>query len=262
MEGAGQRVELAQGGDGLEAGNDGHGDAGLAAGGLETVEGCVVEEHLRDHIVGTGINLALEVFDVGLEVGGFVVFFGIACHADAETMVGGLDLYVGVEVVAVVEVADVGYELVGMCKAVGLGQEGFLSGHGIAAQGHDIVKSQEAQVEELALYLMARGSAADDVGHDVYLGILSHDGRDDGDGGRPAREGEPCEGAVGIGVVLHFVAMAGDVDERRAELHQRLQDAEQTLGIGALQRRNNLERGEGASLALADDVDDFHRLIN
>ena len=47
----------------------------------------VVEEHLRDDVIGAQFNLLFQVLQIGVHVWGFEMFFGISGYADAE---GGL----------------------------------------------------------------------------------------------------------------------------------------------------------------------------
>ena len=70
----------------------------------------VVEEHLRDDVVGTRVDLLLEHGDVELKVGRLAVLLGVAGDPDAE--VGLLRILQSrVEVVSCIEVNDLADEL-------------------------------------------------------------------------------------------------------------------------------------------------------
>ena len=78
---------MADCGKGLEARDYRDVDSGFAAFVAEAVEDFIVKEHLGDDVVGSGIDLALEVGDVRAEVRGFEVLLRVGSDADAE--VGG-----------------------------------------------------------------------------------------------------------------------------------------------------------------------------
>ena len=71
-------------GDRLQAGDDRDRNACGTAFLDEIVVNLVVEEHLCDHIVRTGIHFPLQVGDVGLKVRCLEMFFRVGADADAE----------------------------------------------------------------------------------------------------------------------------------------------------------------------------------
>ena len=103
--------------DGLQAGDDGNGDASLSAEVNKAEELLVVEEHLRDDIVGPCLHLLLEALDVAFQVGCLEVFLGISSHTDAE--VGGKSLFDRrVEICATIQVANHRDEFRAVAEAV------------------------------------------------------------------------------------------------------------------------------------------------
>ena len=78
VEGSRKHLDLLLRRDGFEAGDDGNGDAGLSALFDKAEEALVVEEHLRDDIVGPCLHLLLEMLDVAFQVGCLEVLLGIA----------------------------------------------------------------------------------------------------------------------------------------------------------------------------------------
>ena len=197
--------------------------------------------------------------DVGLEVGSLKMFFGIGCHSD--TKVGGTACGDGgVEIVSVVEALNVGNELVGVCESVGLGLEMALPWQGVASEGNDVVDAEEVEVEEFALDARTAGAAANDMGHNLKVGIAAHDGGYDGDGAGTACEGHAGVGAVGVGHIFHFVAVAGDVDEGGIELHERVEAVIKAADFAPLERGNEFETGKGF-VTLPEYINDFHVLV-
>ena len=256
VERARKHVDLLLRRDGFQSGDDGNVDAGVPTEFDKAEEAVVVEEHLGDDVVGSGLHLLLEVMYVALQVGGLEVLLGIGCHADAE--VGGKSvLHRRVEVLAAIQVADHADEFRAVGEAVGFGCEVLLAGQSVAAKSHDVIDAQEVEVQQFALDVARRGAAADDVRHDFQLGVAAHDGCHDGHRAGSLGQRHAGVGAVAVGDVFHFVAVAGDVDEGRLELHQRVEALIEAACVAALQGRNEFEAGEG-TLAAAEDVDDFH----
>ena len=98
-------------------------DAGCRGAVAEAQEVVGFEEELGDAAVGAGIDLALEVVEVGLGVGRIGMLFGIARDADLE----------------VADLLQAGHQLGGIGVAAGMG--GVLGAHAgrrIAAQRHDV----------------------------------------------------------------------------------------------------------------------------
>ena len=140
--------------DGLQAGDDGNGDASLSAEVNKAEELLVVEEHLRHDIVRSSLYLLSEVLNVGLKVGGLEVFLGISSHTDAE--VGGKSLFDRrVEICAAIQVANHRDEFRTVAEAVGFGYEMLLSWQRIASQSHDIVDAKEVKIKQFAFYVTA-----------------------------------------------------------------------------------------------------------
>ena len=110
-------------------------------------------------------------------------------------------------------------------------------------------------------HFRARGTAADDMGHNLQCGVAAHDGSHDGYGAGALGQRHLRIGAVAIGHIFHLVAMAGDVDEWRMELHQRVNAVIEAAHIAAFQWGHQLETGEGLRCGL-DDVNNFaHSVI-
>ena len=93
--------------NGFEPGYDGHIDAQRTAFVDKGKELLVVEKHLGDDVVGSGIDLGFEHFKVVIERGRLHVFFGVSGHSDAK--VGGGSVFEAVvEVAPAVEGGDLG----------------------------------------------------------------------------------------------------------------------------------------------------------
>ena len=65
--------------------------------------------------------------------------------------------------------------------------------------------------------------------------------------------------AVAIRHIFHLVTVAGDIDERRLKLHQRVDAIVETANVAALERWHEFETGKRL-LRTIEDVDDFHIL--
>src|SRR5690625_3278551 len=70
--------------DGQNPGADRNRDPGRRAGVAKTIEDLVVEEELRDCADGTGVDLALEIFDISVRVRRLRVRLGIGADPDLE----------------------------------------------------------------------------------------------------------------------------------------------------------------------------------
>ena len=91
--------------EGFQTRNDGNGDTCFATHVNEAEELLVVEEHLGDDIIGSGLDLAAQMLDVGVEIGSLEVLLGIGCHTDAEVRCkSALDGWV--EILSAIQVAN------------------------------------------------------------------------------------------------------------------------------------------------------------
>ena len=90
VEGLGQDVKLAEFAHRLDARNDGNGDACLTGQVNKTEVFLVVVEDLSHGIVGAEVLLLLEHLKVELQVGRFLVLFGIGSHTVGEGLPGSL----------------------------------------------------------------------------------------------------------------------------------------------------------------------------
>ena len=114
--------DLALVGNRHDARFDGHLDAGDFTAFAEAVKYGIVEKHLGNQFAGTGIDLGLEVSDVGNDGLGFGMAFGIAGASDVEFRLFFL---------------NEGDEVAGMFKAMGP----FSSRRFVAAKGQDVFDS-------------------------------------------------------------------------------------------------------------------------
>ena len=89
------------------------------------------------------------------------------------------------------------------------------------------------KVEEFTLHLRAGGTATDDMRHNFQLRITAHDGCHDSHRTRTLGQGVFGIGAVSIGHILYLVTVAGDIDKRRGELHQRVNTVIEATYIAA-----------------------------
>ena len=235
-EGTGQHLDVLLGGDGFQARNDGHVDARSAAFVNESIKFPVVKEHLRHDVICTGVHFVLQVFDVHVEVGGFVVLFGIGGYPDAE--VGGHGVrQAGVQVNALVHIMDLTDKLPAVAVPVRFRHKIFLSGDGVAAQCHDVLDVQEVQVYQVVFQLVFGGTPANQVGNHLH-GEALHDGC--GNGNRTGALGQDdfLEGTVRLLAEFHFVTVEGYVDERRLKFHERLDGLVEFVDVTAFQGRH------------------------
>ena len=117
----------------FEARHDGHGNAHLAALLHEREVVAVVEEHLRDDVVGPGIHLVLQVEDVPRHVGGVLVFLRVATRTDAKVRRRGVDKFL--QEVAVVHLYNLGDQIGGVLVlrtvlALRFGEAVVIAAHG------------------------------------------------------------------------------------------------------------------------------------
>ena len=141
-----QHFDVGLGGNGFQAGDDGRGDSCRPAFFDESVEFAVVEEHLGDDVVGAGIYFPFQVFDVDVDVRGFVVFFRIGGNTDAEVGMHGVGQCF-VQVDSLVHIVNLFDQFVAVPVSVGFRGKVFLSGNGVAAQCHNVLDVQEIQVD-------------------------------------------------------------------------------------------------------------------
>lgn len=218
VEGAGDIDELLLGGDGLEAGYDGYGDAFFTAGFDKLEIFLVVVKHLCDDVLCACVDLVFEVLEVGLEIGCFEMLLGIACYADAE--VGRIAIAeVVLEVDTFVHIADLAHEVDGVLMAALLGCEDGLALHGVATQGEYIVHAEEAEVDEGVFSGVFGESTADEVWNGFYL-VLIHNSGADAYGARSLTEDYFFKALVSSFFVNVFRAMISDIDEGWLKLHE------------------------------------------
>ena len=97
--------------------------------------------------------------------------------------------------------------------------------------------------------------------HNLQLRIAPHDGSHDSYCARAFGKGHLGIGAIGVGYVFYLVAMAGDVDERRMKLHQRVYALIESAHIAPFQWGHQFETGE-RTMAVCYDVNNFHVLLS
>ena len=224
----------------LYAGYDGYGDTGLARALHEVEVLAVVVEELRHGILRAEVLLELQVLEIHLGVGGLLVLLGVGRHAVVEGGAGVLHgRAVGEE--AGVEAVHLLYKLRGVLVAAGRGAEAAVLLRLVAAQQQQVLYAEELEVEQLVLYVLLRGSAADDVRYYGYLVLVLYGGGD-GYGARTAAYAQPLELSV-LQLAVHVLAMVGrDVDVQRGELLQLVDGGEQESCAVAFQRRQHLKR--------------------
>ena len=186
-----------------DAGLDGNRDAGGPGAVHESQVGAGVEKELGDGAAGAGVDLALEVVQVGRRAGRLGMGFGIGGDADLE--IGDL--------------LQARHQVGGVGVAAGMGPVGARALGRIAAQGHDVADSLLPIAPGDGVHLARRGPDAGQVGGG-FQGRLAED---PGEGGVGALAG----GAAGA---------VSDRDEggshRRQPLHRVPQGLLHLLGLG------------------------------
>ena len=199
------------------------------------------------------------MLNVRIQVGRLKVLLRIAGHANTKVRRQSL-LHGGVQILTTVQVANHRHQLRAVTEAVGLRDKVALSRQGVATQGHHILNTQEVEVQQFALNARLRGAATDHVRHHLQVRIATDDGAHDGRRTGALGHRHLLKRAISIRHILHLVAMAGHVDERRLKLHQRFNAVVQPTHVAALERRHKFKTGE-RSLRTIDDVDDFHIVV-
>jgi len=255
-EGFGQHLQVAQRRDRLEARDDRHGDARLAAAAHEVEVAAVVEEHLRYDVLRPGVDLLPEVADVARHVAGLEMHFGVAGHADREFRVVAL-LHFAVHELPAVHRRDLPHEVDGVGVPLRMGHEMAFVGAAVAAQRQHVVQPEEVHVDERVLDVVARQAAADQVRH--HPEAVADRGRDAHRAGTPPHP-VPLDVAVGGKRLLDALAVEGDVDEGGVEFAQGFDRGEDAAGAVAFERRQQFEREAGRLPCggFADDIQYVH----
>ena len=250
VEGLGQHTELAEFGHGLDAGDDGDGDAGLTGTLDETEVFLVVVEDLGDGIVGTEVLLLAQYLKVELEVGSLLVFLGVGCHTIGEGCAGAFDGG-SIDEVALVEAVDLLDEFGGMAVSVLHGLEASLVLGLVTSQHEDVLDAEKLEVEEHVLDVFLGHAAHHHMGHHLDA-VALHDGTGHGDGAGTAAHELPEVGAAGLFYVDVLAAVGGDVDVLGLKLFQRVDGAEEGSRACAFEGRQHFE-GEGGAVGLIDE---------
>ena len=155
----GEFLDLGDVGDGHDAGDDGHGDADVAAAIHEAEEMGVVEIELGDDEIGAGIDLGLQAFEIGVEVGRLGMFLGITGASEAEFF---REMFAEVtdEVDGVLEIGEPAFGWVGQV------------GGSVAAQGEDVFDAVGGEVFEDAVDVVQRLADAGEMGHRLELELF------------------------------------------------------------------------------------------
>ena len=259
VEGAGQHGELALRGQRLQAGDNGHRDARVAAALLKLEILLVIKKHLGHDVVGSPVDLVLEKAHVGGVVRGLKVFFGVAGRADAKVGSPSIVLLL-VEVGAFVEVGHLANQVAGVGVTIGLGLEMAFGFDGVATQGQHVVDAEEMQVNQRVLGFLFRKAAADEVGHGVHIKPVFN-GRADAYRAGPAAHRFFLEQAVGVVAVHVLLTVISYVDKWRFKLHQRLNIREQREDVLALFRWENFKGKQGFALGLFEVFGNFHGIV-
>src|SRR5690242_12217227 len=225
---AGHLLDALEVRDRHDARHDRHVDAGLRRGLAEAQEVVALEEELGDAAVGAGIDLALQVLEVGIDARRIGMLLGIARDAD-------------LEVADLLQAGD-------QCGGIGVaaGMRAVLAAHAarrIATQRHDVadagVPVGAGDIVDLAL----GGGDAGEMGGGLDAGLLlePHHRLVRALAGRAA-------GAVGHGEESGL--------ERRETLDRLPQGALGRLGLG----RRELERDLQPLRAAGGEFDEVHRV--
>ena len=231
--------------EGFDARDDGHPDTRLPTALHEVEEAAVVVEELRDDVLRAGVDLRLQGGDVGLGRRRLGVGLGIAGHADREAGVVAL-LHLAVDEFAPVHRRDLPHQPLGVGVSLRMGHEYPFVLRPVASQGQHVVQVEEVHVDQGVLDVVFRLAAADQVGHHLHLVAVADGGRD-AHRARAAPDDVPLRRAVRPPGLLDPLAVAGDVDVGRIELHQGLDGLEDALFAVALQRRQQFEGESGAA---------------
>ena len=259
MEGLRDGRQVPPAADRLDPGDDRDGDAGCPALLDKAEVDLVIEEHLRDDVVGPCIDLLLEHGDVELEVGRLPMLFRVAGNADAEVGLLGV-LQHRVEVDPPVEIDDLLDKITGVGVPTAGGDKALHPCGGIAAQGQDVLKAEEVELDQIILDLVCSRATADEVGdHRDIEGVLDQGG--EGQGPRPLAHGLAFKKAIGAFDVDDLLLVVGHVDVRRAELAELPYRFQDRLDIPSLQGRNQFKGKEGP-LRLGQDVTYTHGSVS
>lgn len=257
VERLGDGRKLRQLGQRLYARNDGDGDA-LLAGHLDKLEiFAVVVEQLRHGITGAHLGFAAQDFEIGLQIGRFLVFFGIAGHTERKRFarLGNRSAVVEKTRVEAVDLTDQ-VERVGMTSRSGA--EGMVLAGLVAPEHKQVGNAEELQVEQHILDVLAGESAAECVGHHVEPEFLPDGGRH-GDRPRAAAQAFAAGCAVAQIFVDIFAAVGGDVDIKGVELAQGRDGGKELPRARTLQGGQHFERKRRAARSMAGyEVYDIH----
>ena len=113
----------------------------------------------------------------------------------------------------------------------------------VAAHRQHVLDAEVAQLDQRVLGLLAREAVAQDVRHGVDV-VLVLDQRADAERARPLALDLALDRALVL-LVHHLGGVAGDVDERRMERHQVVDQLEQAAQRAAALRRDDLVRDQG-----------------
>ena len=210
-EGFRKELQMPEGRNRLDSRDDRNAYASLAALVHETVVHIVVEEHLGYDVVGSGIDLLLEVVDVGLDVGSLEMLLGIASDSDSEEAFTAVPLF---------EVPDRPDQFVRMGEPSRSRCEPLFAGKAVAPQSEDIRDAHEFEILKLEFDLMGRGSAADDVRDDIDLQLGLY-GTADCRFAYATPDKPSGEGPVFLLDIFDLVPVAGNVDVPGIELGER-----------------------------------------
>lgn len=256
MEELGHEFDVTQQRKRLDARDDGHRDAGLAAFGHKVEELSVVVKELGYDVIGPGVDLLLQEMDVERQVGRLEVFLRVTGHTHAEIERIGV-FYVLVHILAAAQVADLLYQLQGAGIAALAGYKMRFGLDGIAPQRQHIVYAQETEVDEGVLGLVARETAADQVRYRLDI-VLVLNGGADTYRARAFAYGHLFQVTFFAFFVNVFLAVVGYVYVRRIEGQQGVDGLVDMVDVFAFLGRKYLERKQGT--AFAEFIGDSHYL--
>ena len=228
--------------DHLQARDDRRLDAGGAAAFHELEVGRVVEEHLRDDVVGARVDLGLQVLDVVGEAGRLEVLLGIGGHAHAEIAVLGVGQLV--QVVAAVHVLDLAHDVDGVLVARAAAD--LLPVGRVAAHRQDVVDAQERQLDQRVLGLLLGEAVAEQMRDRLHVVAVLQRGAE-AEGAGPLARDVPL---VGLPVELlepGVGGVVGHVDEERLEGDQLIHELGHVVDAHAALGRRQLEAEEGVA---------------
>jgi len=208
----------------------------------------VIEEHLRNNIVGTRIYLLFKTENIIFGTYGVAVSFGVSRNADTEVRAVRNAIF-GIEKFATIHCRDLTHKVGCVGVSLRVGHKRRLALHSITTQSHQGIQTQEIHINQKVLDIIFGMTATDKVRNGINA-IARLNRRRNTNSTRAMAVDVAFDSSVCQRCRFDKFAVEGNVNKGGRKLLQSINRLEYLLGAVAFEWREQLKRKSSSFFAL------------